>query len=680
MVRAYAIVLVGTLLPACVVAGGVQTLTPVEVVGEADELSGVADSATVGTVTAEQIENRPLLRPGELLEVVPGLIVTQHSGDGKANQYFLRGFNLDHGTDIAISANGVPVNMPSHAHGQGYADINFLIPELVERIQYRKGPYYAEEGNFASAGTVNIDYVNRLDKGLAQVEAGENGYRRAVVAGSPPVGTGNLLLGLEWMRNDGPWDVPEDLRKANGVLRYNLGDARNGLTFTATAYDADWTATDQIAGRAVERGLIGRFGSLDPTDGGSTRRNSLAAEWRHTFGDGGARVLAYLVDYELQLFSNFTYFLDDPVNGDQFEQSEERLVSGLRASYRWPANWGGFEVENLVGLDLRRDDINGVGLFRTRERQRLSTVRQDDVRETALGVYAQTSAQWTEHLRSAVGVRADRLDCNVASNFPANSGDADDTLLSPKLSLIFGPWARTEYFVNLGRGFHSNDCRGATITTDPSTGEPAAPVEPLVPAKGVDLGLRSAYFRNTQIALALWRLNLDSELLFLGDAGITEPSRPSRRTGMELAVYHRPYAWLILDADLAYSRARFTDDDPVGDRIPGAIEGVASVGMTMDRPQGWIGGARLRYFGPRPLIEDDSVRSDATTLINLEVGYRFGRGVSAGIEVFNVLDAKDDDIAYFYESRLQDEAEPVADIHFHPVEPRTVRLKLSVRF
>ena len=297
------------------------------------------------------------------------------------------------------------------------------------------------------------------------------------------------------------------------------------------------------------------------------------------------------------------------------------------------------------------------------------------------GAYAEVSTRWSAWARTSIGLRGDAFDFDVDSNLAENSGSVSDSIVSPKFSLVLGPWSETEFFVNVGKGFHSNDARGATIRVDPNDGvTPVDRVDPLVDAQGADLGVRTAVLPNVQLTLALWRLDLDSELLFVGDAGLTEPSRASTRRGVELGAIWNPLSWLIVDADLAWSRARFEGDDPAGDHIPGAVANVASIGLAIDHPTGWFGGARFRHFGEAPLIEDDSVESQPTTLVNLEVGYRFTDQLKLSAAVFNVFDSADNDITYFYESQLAGEAEPVEDIHLHPVEPRTVRVTLTGSF
>ena len=662
------------------VAEGVQKLEEVEVVGAGRGLIGNADTANQGAVTRKELDAVPVYRVGEILETTPGLVVTQHSGDGKANQYFLRGFNLDHGTDLAITVDGMPVNLRTHGHGQGYSDLNFLIPELVSGMQYKKGPYYAEEGDFSAAGATHIQLTDRLERGVGEIGAGGQGYRRAFVAKSHAAGSGNLTYAFEAYHNDGPWTKADDFRKANGVLRYAEGDAQNGLSVTAMAYQGKWDSTDQVAQRAVGDGRIGRFDAIDPTDGGAAQRYSLSGAWRRSRLGGLTEANAYAVSSRLNLFSNFTYFLNDAVNGDQFEQSDSRVLSGFNVKHTWGGSWGGREAINTAGLQVRRDDIT-VGLFSTRAQQRLATTRVDDVVETSGGLFFQNSLRWAEKFRTVAGLRGDYFRASVASNNAANSGNSNDRLVNPKLSLIFGPWSQTEYYVNWGRGFHSNDARGTTITVDPATGGAAARVPFLVRTAGYETGLRSALVPNLQTTFTVFRLDFDSELLFVGDAGTTQASRPSRRTGIEWTNQYAPTDWLNIDADVAYSRARFSDPDPAGDRIPGAVEGVATLTAAIDNKGPWYGSLRLRYFGPRPLVEDNSVRSRSTTLASIRTGYKFEKKLRLQLDVFNLFNRSASQIDYLYTSRLQGEAAAgVTDVHFKPVEPRSLRLALIASF
>ncbi|PIF13144.1 TonB-dependent receptor [Janthinobacterium sp. 13] len=665
--------------PADAAAGAEESRT-VRVTGHYDNAVGTSDAASQGVITNELIVNRPALRTGELLEFVPGLIVTQHSGDGKANQYFLRGFNLDHGTDFATHVDGMPVNMRTHAHGQGYSDLNFLIPELVQRIDYKKGPYFAGEGDFSSAGSARIRLADKLPQGQASVSVGQHGYVRGVVADSAAAGPGTLLYGLEVNRNNGPWDVPENVRKYSGVLRYSQGTPDDGFSVTGMAYKNSWNATDQVPLRAVASGQIGRFGSLAPSDGGDTSRYSLSYAMRKRTEKGLFELDAYLIRSQLELNSDFTYFLANPVAGDQFQQSERRTVAGVNAAESWSTELAGLPMRNKVGVQARYDRLSPVGLYNTVDRVRQSTVREDRVREASIGLYGENTVQWLPWLRSVAGLRYDAYRFKVDSSIDGNSGAANDHVVSPKLSLILGPWSKTEFFVNYGKGFHSNDARGTTQTRLPD-GQAATPVTPLVPTKGMELGARTEWLPGLQSSLALWRLDIASELLFVGDAGETEASRASRRHGIEWNNHYIAAPWLLFDLDLAASRSRYTQDDPAGNHIPGAIDKVASFGVTVTDQGPWSGAFQLRYFGPRPLIEDNSVRSASTTLAYARLAYQLNRKTRLSLDVFNLFDKRASDIDYYYASRLPGEAaDGVNDRHFHPVEPRSVRLTLSYAF
>ncbi|MFO1108640.1 MAG: TonB-dependent receptor [Bradyrhizobium sp.] len=638
-------------------------------------------AASAVRFTGEQVNAVPFSRVGEALEVVPGLTVTQHSGEGKANQYFLRGFNLDHGTDLAIAVDGMPVNMPTHGHGQGYADINFVIPELIQSVNVRKGPYYADVGDFSSAGAVGIDYVNRLPKNIAEMTFGSFGYRRALAAGSTAVGEGALLAAVEGAKYSGPWDLPDNVRKINGVLRYSQGTVTDGFTVTGMAYSNGWNSTDQVAQRAIDQGIIGRFGTLDPTDGGTSSRFSLSSNWARSSEYGQTRISSYGIRSDLQLFNNFTYFLDNSVNGNQFNQLDRRTLGGFDARHAFDWRFAGRETQTRVGVQSRYDDIH-VGLFKTEQRSVFSTVRDDRVREGNVGIWTDSTTRWTDWLRTTAGIREDFFAGRVLSDTPENSGNAQASMTSPKAGIVLGPWSNTEFYGNAGYGLHSNDIRGATITVDPNDKvTPLDRVPLLVRSRGAELGVRNKAIEGLTSSVAVFVLDFDSELLFVGDAGTTEPSRPSRRVGVEWTNNYQPVRWLTFDLDVAYTRARFTDFDLAGDRIPGAPAWVGSAAVTFGNETGWFGALKARYFGPRPLIEDDSVRSLASLIFNARAGYRFDNGWRVQLDVLNLFNAQTNQIEYYYLSRLP--GEPiggVADRHVHPAEPRAVRLTLAAKF
>lgn len=679
-----AVCLAFALFPAIAPGSGIPTdskITELETIvvdGEGMPLAGQPRSATEGVVLEEQLEQRPVSRPAELLEFVPGLVATQHSGEGKANQYFLRGFNLDHGTDFAIELDGLPVNMRSHAHGQGYADVNFLIPELLRSLQYRKGLLYANAGDFATAGSAEFHYASRLPEPVVELTVGEFNYQHVFAGGSSALGTGDFLVGGSATRYDGAWLLDQNLEKFNGLLKYSDGTPSRNWSATAMLYRGEWTASDQIPQRAVDDGRIDEFGFVDGSDGGESQRYSLSWDFTASDGPNEWQTSAYVIDYQLDLFSNFTYFLDDPVNGDQFEQFDDRTVYGFDISHSFPLTSLTSETQFRWGVQFRHDDIDTVGLYRTVQRERRSTIREDIVAETSLGVFAELGQRWSEHVRSVLGARVDGYRFDVDAQRELNSGVANDALISPKLSLVFGPWQETEYFFGVGRGFHSNDARGAVIQVDPVDGSTMQPVEPLVPAWGIDVGLRTAALPRTQLAASVFALRLDSELVFVGDAGGTEASGESERYGIEIGGIHLPTDWLVLHADVAWTRARLSQSGNAG-RIPNAVETVASFGATIDDLGAWSGGLRIRYLGDAPLVEDNSVRSTSTTVVNAQVGYRLNDHWSLALAAFNLLDSRDNDVTYYYTSRLPGESRiGMEDVHSHPLEPRHIRMTVRI--
>jgi outer membrane receptor protein involved in Fe transport len=657
------------------------------VVGRWEDPVGNSVSASAGVFGQQEIAQRPLLRTGELLEFVPGLILTQHSGGGKSNQMFLRGFNLDHGTDFATWIDGMPINMRTHGHGQGYTDVNFIIEELVERVEFVKGPVHAGIGDFSSAGAAQMQTSRGLDQGLFKATVGQYDFLRAVAADSFAVGSGDLLMGGELRSYEGPWqDIDEDLELYKALVRYTREtDSGDVWNVAFMAYDASWNSADQIPRRAVEQNIIDRRGSLDTTVGGESSRYSLSAGWLRNTADATWRARAYIIDYDLDLLSNFTYFLDDTVDGDQFQQIDDRVIYGGDLRLQVGEAMGKGQMQHSFGAEFRYDDIAEVALNRTVAGSFASTVRQDSVAEGSLGLYYENQYAWTDKLRSVLGVRYDYYDFDVSSNIAVNSGENDDSLVSPKLALIYTWSDDTELYANGGYGMHSNDARGTTIQVDPVTLDPVDTVDPLVRSRGAEIGGRTFLTDRLNLSIALWYLELDSELLFVGDAGNTEALGPSERYGIEIPIYYQTENWKF-DIELAFTHSEFSE---TGEKIPGALDRVIAAGAYFDYPSGWYGAARVRHFGERPLIEDGSAKSDPTTLVNAMLGYRWGKNTwDLRAELLNAFDSDDDDITYFYESRLRTpfgpagtlEAEPVEDVHFRSVEPRMLRLTLSYYF
>jgi hypothetical protein len=659
----------------------VRAVDTVKVIGRIDDLIGTAASASEGRVGAADLRARPITREGELLETVPGVIVTQHSGEGKANQYFVRGFNLDHGTDFQTRVDGMPLNMPTHAHGQGWTDLNFLIPELVDRLDYKLGVHHAELGDFGSAGGAQFHLVQRLERPFVTMDGGENGLARLVAGGSTRAAGGDLLAGGEVKAYDGPWERPERVRKLSGLVRYSWRRGASRFSVLGMAYGNRWDSNDQVALRAVTGGAISRFGQIDSTDGGAAQRYSLSGSWRRVGRRAVQEVQLFGIRSDLSLFSNFSYFLNDPVRGDQFQQVDRRTILGGNASHAQVLQGLGVAHQITLGLQTRTDLIGGLGLFNTQAQTRFHTVREDRVRETGTGVYVSAESRWRPRVRTVLGVRADGYTFDVTSDRPENSGSRRAGIVSPKASLVLTPSRTTELYLSGGFGFHSNDARGTTITVDPASEEPAARVAPLVRSRGAELGLRMAPVAGLRSTLTFWAVDLDSELRFVGDAGATEPSAMSRRRGVTWANFFRPVGALSLDADVSLARARLADV-PAGERyIPGALENVVAGGAAWTPRGGAFGAVRVRHFGAYPLTERNAIRADATTLLNADAGYRFASGVRLRASVLNVLDSRASDIQYFYASRLRGEATGgVEDVHFHPVEPRQVRASLGWGF
>ena len=696
--------------------------TTIKVQGREDDLIGIAESGTQGTVGATEIQDRPILRSGEVLETVPGLIITQHAGGGKANQYYLRGFNLDHGTDFAIFIDDMPLNLPSHAHGEGYSDMNIVIPEFVKRVNFEKGPYYADIGNYGSAGSAHVEYFRTLEKNFAKVEGGTYGYGRAVFGASHKLGPGSLLAGAEVYYDNGPWVHPDAFTKMNGLLTYSQGDDANGASITARGYHGRWHSSDQIPVSAVA--LVGLYGTLDPTDGGHSQRYSLQSEWHRQEANSASKIMAYGFYYDLDLFSDFTYFLVDPVRGDQFEQQDRRWVTGFDAYHTVFSQWAGRKVENTVGLQLRNDWIHN-GLYATENRVRMeksdyntddstpptlpATRERDRFTDTIVGFYAENKIQWADKFRSVVALRGDDQKFIVTSLAysaeinAANSGSASKFLPSPKLNLIFGPWANTEFYTQGGFSFHSNDGRGTTQTVEPISVDNPYPntsssrIPPLVQTKGGEIGARTVAVPHLQSTVSLWYLRSNSELQQSGDTGGTSASaQPSNRYGVEWANYYTPREHLAFDFDFANSRAQFTEmdgDDAApnsagGKRVPEAVGVVISSGVTVHDYAGFSSSLRLRYFGPRDLTSDGIFRSNQTVMLNGELGYQIKKKWHVSAEFLNMLDREDSDIDYAYESRvtpgLTSGGTPIGAAEFtrvaHPVEPFQVRFGLKRSF
>lgn len=620
-----------------------RALDTVRVVQRATDLIGIAPAASAGRIDAAELNALPLSREGELLETVPGMIVTQHSGEGKANQYFARGFNLDHGTDFATSVDGMPVNMPSHAHGQGYTDLNFLIPELVQSLDYRLGVYYADVGDFSSAGSSVLHLVHHLAAPFVSLTSGEHGLDRIVAGGS----VGDLLVAGEVKGYNGPWQLPEEERKFSGMIRYSAGD----FSVLAMGYHNKWRSNDQIPLRAVDDDVISRFGQIDSTDGGESDRYSLSGSWRHVGARSLQTIQLYGIASNLNLYSDFTYFLDDPIHGDQFNQREHRLTLGGQATDAVALALGQMLT---VGLQSRDDIIPSTGLYHTEHEVRLNTVLQDRIDERATGAFAELSSRWEPWFRTVFGLRGDTYRFDVDDNHRAA------TILSPKASLVFTPTRCVELYLNGGFGFHSNDAR-----------TPA-----LVRSRGAELGVRGTLASWTS-TVAFWALNLDSELIYDGDHGTTDSSFPTNRFGVTWSNVYRPSPDVAFDVDASYVHARFAGQSQ--SFVPGALDNTLVGGVTWTpSPHGLFTAIHVRRFGSYPLAQSDRVRAPATMVVNADAGDHLAAGVRVQLTLLNIFNSLGDDIDYYYASRLPGEpSSGVLDQHLHPIEPRQLRVSVS---
>ncbi len=662
--------------------------------GRAQNLIGMTGSASQGEITQAQFEYRPLSRNGELVEVVPGTIATQHSGSGKANQYFLRGFNLDHGTDFTAYVDGIPMNMPTHAHGQGYMDMNSVIPELVKNIEYGKGPYYAEVGDFSSAGYAKMFSMDKLPQGILKFTGGQFDYYRALVANSNKVGRGDLLYAGELNFYNGVWQQPENSKKFNGLLRYSLNEGDWGSSVNAKAYTNRWAATNQIPQALVDNGTLGLYGTMDSSDGGDTNRYSISGNLWNKGDNWKNDANIYALYYDVNLYSNFTGYLDNPAGGDQIHQFEHRIQTGGNIEQTRYNTLLGLDMDNTFGVQLRHDEIMDLGLDRTIGRQFPSTVSHSNVSETTVGVYFKNQAYWHEKVRTIAGLRGDFINNDVtvldtATHDPAvnaaNSGHSDQAIVSPKLSLIIGPWHNTEYFINAGYGHHSNDARGTTLQSDPNTGaalaSSAARITPLAWSRGGEVGVRSSFIQGLNSTLALWWLESSQELVFIGDAGSTEANGKSHRYGVEWTNYYKPADWLTLDADFALTSARYeaTPEGETNRYIPNSVGRVISAGATMAVPNGLFTTIRLRHFGDVPLDSSGMFWAGNTNIVNLGAGYQ-QKKYKLEVDIFNIFDSATNDIAYAYPYAYPTDAAPQTGIMKHPVEPRMVRATFTLNF
>lgn len=652
--------------PADASASDADPSKQIVVYGRGEKRIGSAGAASEGGVTGADIEVRPLLRPGELLEATPGLIATQHSGGGKANQYFLRGFNLDHGTDFALSIDDMPMNFRTHGHGQGYLDVNGLIPEIVARIDYKKGPYRADVGDF---GFVGSSYITTKDtmRPFVLGEVGMYNYQRFVAGGSIPIGDGNLALAGQAKFNDGPWQLPEKYRGYSGFAKYSVGLGDGMLHTSLRTFYATWQPTEQIPERAIPTFIPDRYGTLDPFLHGKTEREIATVN----YDSDSWKVTAWLQHYNWNLLSNFTFFLDDPVNGDELRQFEKQWSYGGRVEHTFSLSDA---LSLRLGTELRQDDIDPVGLDHTKDGLILANKSKFAADEGSIGLYSEAVWKPVDGLMVIGGLRGDWYGFKTRA-LDGNSwkGKVDDHLVTPKLGVNYEIVPGIALYANWGQGFHSNDARGVTNSVTPAPG--------LVRGTFKETGAR--FERGGFILTAVyWWSSIGSELIFVGDSGAVEPSGPGRRHGYELTGFWKWHDWLAVDAVWTGNHSRYTDLPAGANYIPGALERTGELGVSAIFPE-WNAAARVRYLGPHALIEDNSERGRPTTLFNLRAAWTPTRfhGIEIYADLLNVFDSHSDDIDYWYATRLPGETlEGVEGLNSRIVEPRQLRVGIKKTF
>jgi len=681
------------------VPGG-PTFEEVVVTATRVELIGTAATASEGLIPQSELALAPAFRPGQMLETVPGLDVTTHSGEGKASQYLMRGYNLDHGTDLAVFVDGMPINEPTHAHGQGYTDLNFLVPELVRGLRYTKGTYYPAEGDFASVGAVHIDYADSVPT-QASATVGGFGFERVFGAASSAVGRGELLAAAEVQRYDGPWANPDDQRKLNGLLRFSNGTAETGQSLTAMFYHATWNSTTDQPVRAMAAGEIGRFGSLDPSDGGQAQRESLSWRYAAPVGPGHLDAGAFVIGSRLTLWNDFTHFMVDPVYGDQEAQHEDRTTVGVQVAYQAPMRFGGADNDVAVGLGLRQDFID-VSRLPTRNRMSLPLnsmtdpagsgfAESDNVRQIDLNAYVQLTTHWTSWLRTVAGIRVDHA---YESDSGTNSGSANQTLAQPKVSLIVSCSTTTEFYLSAGRGFHSDDARG--VNEAQLRGIAGAPL--LATQTGEEIGLRQEIHSDVSLTAAVFNLAAQSESTYDPDVGQDVAGPASRRYGAELNVTWQALRWLGLQGSYSINHSRYKTPyadgtqfpdgvtPHVGYYLPNAPSQTASLHAYVKDLGPWSGALEYRYLGTFPLSSDNVVRGTGYGEWSAELGFTTGSGWKLGASLFNLFNARANAAEFWYNDRLADDpvsqsvpagGQGISGLHIHPLEPFTLRLSVS---
>ncbi len=636
----------------------------------ADLVVSASNDRPVNTLSQTDIKLRPVNTSQDILWMVPGLFIGQHAGGGKAEQIFLRGFDIDHGTDIAIEVDGMPVNMVSHAHGQGYADLHFLMPELISIVDFDKGPYFADKGDLNTAGYVSFQTKTKLDRNFVKAEGGSFSFGR-LAAGVNVMQTAksNAYIASEYFRTDSYFQNSQKFHRFNLQARFNSQlNATTKLQMGFSAFDSKWDASGQIPERAIAAGSISRFGSIDNTEGGKTGRYNLFAKTIHSFKNGSTlENQLYASKYDFSLFSNFTFYLNDAINGDQIHQQEGRWIYGYKSSFATSGQLFGKELNTEIGGGLRYDVINDIALSHTVKRAFLNNVKHGDIRQANLNAYWSQTLALTNKLSINAALRFDYLNFSYFDKLSATQSDAvGKSIINPKLNLNYQFNRKINLFARAGTGFHSNDTRVVVAQSGK---------EILPKAYGIDIGADIKLLPTLFVRTALWQLDLDQEFVYVGDAGVIEPSGKTKRQGIDLSVRYQFNSWIFADVDMNFTRPRSTESAQGENYIPLAPLATSVGGLSFQRKDGFSGSLRYRYMGDRPANEDNSVIAKGYFIADAILNYSKA-GYTIGLSVENIFDQQWKETQFSTESRLKNEAQSMSEIHFTPGTP----LGLKVRF
>ncbi|MCG1036308.1 TonB-dependent receptor [Polaribacter sargassicola] len=629
------------------------------------------------TLTNIDLQVNPVNNSQEILRKVPGLFIGQHAGGGKAEQIFLRGFDIDHGTDIALSVDGMPINMVSHAHGQGYSDLHFVIPETIQKIDFGKGPYYANQGDFNTAGYVNFSTKTAIDKSMISVGYGDFNSLRTV-------GMFNLLeksknndayVALEYIEFDGPYDSPQNFNRLNLFAKYNTFlNGKDKLTLSASHFTSSWDASGQIPNRAVENGLIGRFGAIDDTEGGYTSRSNLNAQLQKTLNNGAIlQANTFYSKYDFELYSNFTFFLDDAVNGDQIKQFEDRSIYGMNAKIINSKEYGNVEAKFIKGIGLRYDLIADNELSHTKNRSELiNNIQLGDVKQTNLYAFFNSEFEIGK-FKVAPSVRLDyfKFLYNDALSTTYKTLSKTKAIVNPKLNFLYTQNDNLQWFLKSGIGFHSNDAR--VVLQDNA--------DKILPrAYGADFGNIWKPTKNLVFNTAAWYLFSEEEFVYVGDAGIVEPSGESERFGLDLGIRYQISDQIYFDTDATLTHARSLEAEEGEDYIPLAPSFTMAGGLSFTNLGKFSGGLRYRYLADRPANEDDSITAEGYLVSDFNINYSVNNNLVLGVALENIFDVEWNETQFATESRLQNEASSVEEIHFTPGTPFFAKATITYTF